>query len=111
MFLSPESQVLGSPGEAVSFILHHSPPYTQEDVRRIEYVTSQLRGDTQEDVRMMENVSDNLVGGDNRQEEAQTKSKHDYEEDSSVPRLGTLNQAFCSTKKYIFSSRLPGVGG
>lgn len=40
MFLTREGGVLGSPGEAVTFIRAHSPPFTPEDVQRIDYVSS-----------------------------------------------------------------------
>ena len=39
MFLTRECQVLRSPEEAVTFIRAHSPPFTEEDVQRIEYVS------------------------------------------------------------------------
>ena len=41
MFLTMECQVLRSPEEALTFVRVHSPPFTEEDVQRIEYVSGQ----------------------------------------------------------------------
>ena len=41
IFLTRECQVLRSQEEALAFVRVHSPPFTEEDVQRIEYVSGQ----------------------------------------------------------------------
>ena len=75
MFLTREGGVLGSPGEAVTFIRAHSPPFTPEDVERIEFVSSQQHSGQE----VEHGASASLVEA--KEERRNTSQRHHYSED------------------------------